>query len=395
MRIGVDIVQPIVPEYRVALFEGLSLSRTFDICVQASPRLPSGACSVHTLSLDFIFSRQMYVCPGRTFWQRGLRLIKAKAPGDVLVLCGDLRYLSNLPLLISARLRGCGVLWWGHGWSPTSKNWRANVRHRLMRCLPDAVMVYSGKEQNYLVRMGHDPQRTFAANNAMDLDAIQTAMAGWDASRLGTFQQAQGLAGRKILLFCSVLNDKTRLDQLLRMLAMPEFVGSEWRLVVIGEGAMRQAYVELAKILGVADRILWLGAITKQELLAPWFLSAVLFVYPGNIGLSLLHAFAYGLPVVTHANARHHGPEIAAMQEGLTGFLFAENDVASMAEIVRHACADRERLVRMGAYARATVWKNWSMKQMIQRFANALQACSAKSLEKANGRARILPREHR
>ena len=40
-----------------------------------------------------------------------------------------------------------------------------------------------------------------------------------------------------------------------------------------------------------------LGSIYDEIELAPWFLTADAFVYPENIGLSILHAFGYGLPV--------------------------------------------------------------------------------------------------
>ena len=64
------------------------------------------------------------------------------------------------------------------------------------------------------------------------------------------------------------------------------------------------------------DSIRWLGALYEQEVMAPWFLSAKVFVYPGYIGLSIMHAMGYGLPVITHDNMDNQSPEVAALRNG-------------------------------------------------------------------------------
>ena len=69
------------------------------------------------------------------------------------------------------------------------------------------------------------------------------------------------------------------------------------------------ALQSIAEELDVEQYVRWLGSIYDEAQLAPWFLTADAFVYPGAIGLSVLHAMGYGLPVVTQfrSNLPHAG----------------------------------------------------------------------------------------
>jgi len=383
-RIGVDIIQPIIPAYRVPLFERLSRLPDIDLTVQASAAMPNGQASIRRMSFDnsteSLMKRVLWT---RLLWQQGLTQKKVSKPGDVLVLCGDLHYLSNLLMAWRARRAGAGIIWWGHSWSTTTTLLSASIRHRVMRVLPDVVLVYSDVERTRILREGFAPERLFATNNAIDIEPIQQATARLDCGARARILAAAGLTGCRLLLFCSVLNSKTNLDMAIRMLTLGGFSSPEWRLVVVGDGPMRGAYEQLARARGVAERVHWLGAMTDQEKLAPWFLSAEALIYPGNIGLSLLHAFAYGLPVVTHHRAKHHGPEFAAMQDGKTGYLFREGDVLDLARASMRLVMNGPARVRLGQAAHERVLREWSMNQMVERFAQAIRVCSEVSLAQA------------
>ncbi|HEV7715602.1 MAG TPA: glycosyltransferase family 4 protein, partial [Steroidobacteraceae bacterium] len=134
---------------------------------------------------------------------------------------------------------------------------------------------------------------------------------------------------------------------------------------------------ELATRLGVSDHVLWLGSLYDEDQLAPWFLSARCFVYPGPVGLSLIQALAYGLPVITHDNPREHNPEIAALEEGVTGMTFPRGDARALAECVATICGDDPLRERMGRAGRRVVNEKYSMKGMVLRFAQSVAAASA------------------
>jgi glycosyltransferase involved in cell wall biosynthesis len=111
------------------------------------------------------------------------------------------------------------------------------------------------------------------------------------------------------------------------------------RLVVVGDGPLRQSLEQFAQRLGVdADfRGARSSAYVKQELDA-----ARVFCLPSvtaesgdaeGFGLVLLEAQACGVPVITSAR----GGSTEGLQEGQTGFAFAEADVDRLSNLLNNA----------------------------------------------------------
>lgn len=377
-KIGVDIIQPMVPAYRTALFEGLARDPELLVSVQCAPEWPVGQRSVAMAVSEYFPDRSTSRIMGSSLlWQSGLKLIHAKGPGDVLVVSGNIHYLSNIPLMLSARRKGIGVVWWGHHRSATSISLGVAVRLAMAKRMADCFLMYTDTGIEALAAKGFDRSTLFATGNTVDLTAIDDAAKRWDVERLKEFQEKEQLAGKKVLLFSSVLNPKTRLDVAIRAIAALNDPTIE--LVVIGDGTMRGEYERLAQKCGIADRVRWLGEMRDQNLLAPWFLSTKAFVYPGAIGLSLMHAFGYGLPVITHGNADAQMPEFEALKSGENGLVFEENNEKSLAETIKNMLSNEERRTVMGKVAGETVHEKYTMKRMIARFKECIVMCSKKN----------------
>lgn len=131
---------------------------------------------------------------------------------------------------------------------------------------------------------------------------------------------------------------------------------------------------------GVSDNVRWCGALYGDDQVAPWFLSAAAFVFPGPIGLSLLHAFAYGLPVVTHGDPAFHGPEFLALRSGWSGLVFRRGDAHDLAAKLQLLLEDTPMRLEIHQNALKTVRENYSLEAMIDRFVRAVQRASALSM---------------
>lgn len=372
--IRVQIFQPVIAHYQVPFFERLASLPQFEIHVSASAEAPVVPKSAAT---DAPWASIGPACKsllgGRLVWQPATRIPTSIGKGDVVVVDGNPRYLSTYPLVRAARRRGAAVVWWGHGWSSSSVRWRARLRYRLMS-LSDVVVVYTERERGNLQQSGLVSRPVFGINNTIDVSVIDRAVAQWSAERLAAFQVENGIAGAPLMLFSGRLRSRppTELDVLLRAIALlPSGPGSV-RVAVVGSGDDERRLRALAASLGVEDRILWLGAIYDEQQLAPWFLSASLMVYPGSIGLSLLHAFAYRLPVVIHSNHALHGPEAAALHDGVNGRLFTRGGHVELASVLRSMLASPSELSAMATAARSTIDGEFSLGSMVERFAAAL-----------------------
>jgi glycosyltransferase involved in cell wall biosynthesis len=106
--------------------------------------------------------------------------------------------------------------------------------------------------------------------------------------------------------------------------------------------------------------------------MAPWFLNAKGFVYPGSVGLSILHAMSYGLPVIVHDNSEHQMPEYEIMEDGNTGLCFKEDSVDSLVEKMVVMKEDSNLRNRMSKIAKDYALSKYSMEAMVNNFSEAL-----------------------
>jgi glycosyltransferase involved in cell wall biosynthesis len=184
------------------------------------------------------------------------------------------------------------------------------------------------------------------------------------------------------MIFVSRLLTQNRADLLLDATARLARRFDALRLVIVGDGPERSNLEARAQHLGIGDRVTFTGAIFEQTKLAPWMLSSTVCCYPVNIGLSLLHAFAFGLPVVTSDNLLLHGPEIAAMEHGVNGLLYRAGDIEAMAEACASILADPDRRRVMAESAQQAVRDRYNLDNMVQGLLDALSI--------ADGRRRVI-----
>lgn len=379
----IEIVQPSVPHYRASLFSALANRFSGAVTLHASREPAGGPPSFAVPELNVIEHTVLSSAGGRLLWQKSLRLPSEFGCGDVLVVAGNPRYLSNLPLILSARRRGAGVVWWGHGWSPTSVAWRARLRKVMMR-LADVILLYADAEIPRLRAKAPRGTVVTATNNTLDPTQALEAQRHWPEERLLEFSRKHGLADREIILFCGRLRrtPPSDLATAIRAIAHGATTGRTPLLVVIGSGEEQPNLETLAAQLSVASSIRWLGAVYREEDLAPWFMLAHCFVYPGSIGLSLLHAFLYGLPVVTHEDVSLHNPEIHALRNNVNGKTFRRGDPHDLWRAIAEICDDVRARHAMSEAARRTALVEWSFDGMIQRFADAINEARSISLQK-------------
>ena len=116
------------------------------------------------------------------------------------------------------------------------------------------------------------------------------------------------------------------------------------RLVLVGDGPDSGAAARMARHLGVADDVLFLG---EQDALVPLLSAADVFLLTSSqesFGLAALEAMACGVPVVA---SRVGGvPEV--VEDGVSGFLHPPDDLDGMARSVLALLGDSSLRHRIG-----------------------------------------------
>jgi glycosyltransferase involved in cell wall biosynthesis len=301
------------------------------------------------------------------------------ARADVLVLSWNLYYLSLVPALLKARREGVGTVLWGHGYTKVDTWYRRWPRERVTG-LADAVLFYDHTHANAFIAGGSDPAKVFVAQNALDESPIVAARDSWLArpEDVAAFQRENAIAGRDVVLFISRLTEKARVDLLID--AVPSLLKRRPNaLVVFIGGGDAERWKRRAEALAVSNAVRFVGPVYEEIKLAPWFISSGLFCYPSGVGLSIIHAFHYGLPIVTDDSFALHNPEIEAMHPGENGLLYRYNDAADLAEKLATLLADKQRRQQMSAAALATARDQFNLSTMVDGFEAAIRYAYAEA----------------
>lgn len=176
-----------------------------------------------------------------------------------------------------------------------------------------------------------------------------------------------------LLLAMGRLHENKAFDVLLRALTE---VPDAW-LWLAGEGPEREALKALARNLGVADRVRFLGWRDDSDAIMR---AADVFICPSRhepLGNVILEAWAAERPVIAAAST---GPA-DLLGDNERGVVVPVDAPAAMARAIRDLLADRDRAARIAAAGRAAYEKEFTEEavtaQYLAFFEKALQECAA------------------
>jgi glycosyltransferase involved in cell wall biosynthesis len=317
-------------------------------------------------------------------WHRAQWQAAGRKEADVLLFSWNVRYLSLIPSLLRARWHGKPVVLWGHGYSKREHGVRRIIRETVTR-LATAVLLYDRVTAERLIASGMPRERVFVAANAIDQTAIAEVRKAWlaDPQRLAQFREERGLRDRHVLLFVSRFDPLNRVDLLIEATAQLRSRYPRLLTVLVGSGTEEQQRLQdLVNQLGLHDHARFLGSIYDEAALAPWFLSADAFVYPANIGLSILHAFGYGVPVITCDAVERQNPEIVALQHDSNGLLYKDGSLPDLVAAIARILDDATLRARLSAAALRTAHDEFTVPRMVDGFVAAVEYCQSQRKRK-------------
>jgi glycosyltransferase involved in cell wall biosynthesis len=347
-------VQPALPHYRVPFFTELQRRSHGQLQVWSDHRHPLvpfcdpngefGAVHCPEIALGPLLSQPAM-----------FRAVRS-TDTDVVVLPWNSRYLQLSPALLEARWRRKPVVLWGHGYSKQFVSWKHRARNAIGK-LANACVTYSESTRQRLISEGLAPSQVFSAPNALDGTPFQRERRYWleKPGELEQLQRRLGIQPGKVVLFVSRLQPDKRVELLLEALRRLTPRTPNIQLVIVGAGSELERLQRRARQLDVAEQTLFLGALYDERLLGGVFASATVFAYPVAVGLSILHALHYGVPVVTSDNTAWHNPEFDVLVPGRNSLLFRDDNVDDLAAQLERLVCHPDLRARLSEGALASV----------------------------------------
>lgn len=368
-----------IPHYRARVFELLSQRDDvhFTVVADRNPDTPylktvqgGDACAIRSVEARTHLIR----IPGfaHLYWQpRVLRMVLRERP-DAVIALGTPYSLTAWALLAAGKLLRIPVLLWGHGLLGDESGPKWWLRRALYR-LAAGQLLYGEHARDLLQRKGFPERSLYVVYNSLNFD--EQRRVAERLSRQGTDDFRRGLGvgpGEGLVVFVGRIQPLKRLDMLIEAAGMLARRGQRVHLALVGDGGARAELERFAVSAGAADLTHFLGETYDEEFIGTVIDAADLAVVPSYAGLTVVHALAFGTPVVLNDRLEEHGPEWEAVIEGKTGFFYRYGDVGDLSEKISQAIFPVRAKGRMSEACRAIVRDKYNPHRQVETFVRAV-----------------------
>lgn len=336
-RLTVVIIYHYFAHYRLGILK--ELNKYYNLYLIGSTYQQNGIELIDKGDFNFVEIKNLHV--NGFLYQRGVTKALKGIDADRMIFLGDWKILSTWKFLILNPNYRRIAYWWGHGHGGCKdyiEPWRKYF-YRLFR----GGLVYSQYAKTLLEEDG-----------VKNISYISNSIKGSDIVRLKKINK------RKKFVFIGRLIGGRGLEELIAVFdSTPEA-----DLFIVGDGEFDSTKV-------LSSNITFVGALYNDDL--DHFMENMdVMIFPGRIGLSLIHAFSFGLPVMLKDHGICNKPEFEAFEDGVNGFKYHDENVLEVLE--RFMKLPKETYLKMSNNARKMYMLYYSPKVQLKLMINALSS---------------------
>ena len=369
-------IQEIVPSYREPFFSRLAQADNVDLVVLSADADSEEGFLNAPIAGSYAsrkLRRRITSIRGSRFvrLQRLVREVLGLRP-DVVISVGNKGFLQNHVLLLLKRILGYRIYLLQHAYEyrVASRRFRTvewlYTRYYLLP-LVDGLIVYTQYERQRLIDRGVSPKKLWFTNNTLDIEEIRRVRDRLARSEAADIRRQLSVAEAPSIVFLGRLVRGKQVEVLLDYFARIRVLVPAAQLIIIGDGPLRQ---ELNDRSVGSPGVVLTGAIYDERIIAAIMQTARAVFLPGYSGLSVNHAFAYGIPFVTLRSCAHK-PEIDYVTHGENGYILEPDDVETNVEIMCALLTNEALFARMSRSAAITA-SRLTMQSMVENVAGVI-----------------------
>lgn len=381
MNFKIIVLQRILPHYRAGIFRKLCGRFPGMSVFYGQPYKNESLKNADNLS-DNIFircSNTYFDKNGKIFISKIFSKIKDLRP-EIIISVFNVGNLNIYILFLLRKFLKFKIILWSFGYDPVrgfnpDKYFTDKIRLYLSQ-KADAVIFYweNGKEEvsRYSKVTGH----YFVAPNTLDTDKQTELKRKFEITGKEKIKSELGVKEKFHFVYVGRLLEDKQIDLLLKAFSHLEKDTAEIRLTIIGDGPEKSNLENLSRELKLKN-IFFTGEITDDELTGKWIFISDAFVMPGRLGLSVVHTFCFGTPVISQKKEKHfHGEGIGYVKDGVNGFLAEDENISELAERMKRIISDPELSDRLRTNAFYSSQNECSAENMINGINSAVEYVS-------------------
>lgn len=221
----------------------------------------------------------------------------------------------------------------------------------------DMLAACSQGVKDHLVSQGLAPERIQVIYNGIDLSRLERLRPLADVRRDMSISDGQPVVG-----VAAHLTPKKGQRYVVEAAALLREKRPNLLCYLLGEGEMQHALADLARALGIGDRVRLMGYRPDAvDLMQAMDIVLLPSIAKEGLGLCLVEASALGKPVIGS-----DAPGInEVIEPGRTGLLVPPGDARALADAIDYLLADRDLCQRMGQAGRERVAAMFDLERMV------------------------------
>ena len=348
------------PNYRFPIYEAMDNNFDCDFYFGKDEN-----CGIKTFDPHCLRNFKGYIIPkhllGPFSTYKGIEGVFCKEYTHYIIT-GEPFFLSNWCILLYALIHRKKVFFWTHGsYGRISKPWTRLITKLFYK--HSHLLVYGEHAGQYMEELGCKKENIHYIHNSLDTK-VQTEL--YSTHLESDIYKKHFGNNNPVAIYIGRIQKRKRLDQLIEAAYLLNKRGKSINVVIVGPKTEDTFISEKVKELGFDDNVWFYGPSYDEKINAELLFNADVCVSPGNVGLTSIHSLSYGTPVVTNDNFDAQMPEYEAIQPGLTGSFFCENDVNSLAHAIEdwiHCTPYKKEMTR--EFARKKIVNEWSVEYQI------------------------------
>ncbi len=264
----------------------------------------------------------------------------------------DPGYFFFLASLIKTRILRIPLIYYGHGIDMQKDQWWRNILYNLMYYLYDGIILYTPAEKSKIWnRFRH---KITCANNTLDIDNTNIQ------ENKEQIKIRYNISSPKIILTTGRLHSRKKIEILSDIFIQNYKNSPDVGWVLVGPDLSDEVKKEIRGIKNVH----FLGPVYDKTKMAEIFSIADLYCVPGALGLGIVEALYWGLPVLTMDV--NHGPEAYYLRNDQNA-LIARNK-QELQQMIHDILFDDEKRILFSGNARKVFFEEATLDKMFEGF---------------------------
>lgn len=345
----VAILQPHIPHYREEFFSGMSKELEFELFSFKDVSRDRKHLKEAAINYDLLKIVKLW----RFKWYNPLKFLLKY---DMIIIPGELSYLTNWVLLFASFMFNKNIIIWGHGVN-YARSKPISFGYKLMYFLSSSAIFYTEKEMRIYRKIFPNKKLSFLNNTiAIDTDIINESY-----QKIGKdfLKNKHNIRHKKIFISCYRFTNLDRNDdELFKLIKGCQIKNMDIGFIIIGVGDLKPNFEGLNNVYDY-------GELYDDKVKLELFQLSDFYLQLGWTGLSIVEALAHKKPIVSIRRSKQtkQSVEYYYLRNKYNAVII--NNISGFDEVL---AINEDELEQLSENAFLTYTRELQMKNMINNF---------------------------